>query len=98
MIRQRNQTVGRKYIYLSFIQMHSTAEQRKGEMSQNNFFSSIFLVCLYQYLHVQFGAVPDQVPFAKHWRVGEPLSEYPSMHEYTMEWEKVVPSTREIRP
>lgn len=56
------------------------------------------LFCPQQYLHVQFGAVPDQVPFAKHWRVGEPLSKYPSMHEYTMEWEKVVPSTREMRP
>lgn len=47
---------------------------------------------------VQFGAVPDHVPFAKHWRVGEPVSKYPSIHEYTMECEKVVPSTREIRP
>ena len=47
---------------------------------------------------VQFGAVPDHVPLAKQWRVGEPVSRYPSIHEYTMEWEKVVPSTREIRP
>lgn len=47
---------------------------------------------------VQFGAVPDHVPLARHWRVIEPVSKYPSMHEYTMEWEKVVPSRREMRP
>lgn len=47
---------------------------------------------------VQFGAVPDHVPFARHWRVGEPVRKYPSIHEYTIEWEKVEPSKREIRP
>lgn len=47
---------------------------------------------------VQFGAVPDHVPLARHWRVIEPMSKYPSMHEYMMEWEKVVPSRREMRP
>lgn len=47
---------------------------------------------------VQFGAVPDHVPLARHWRVVEPVSKNPSMHEYTMEWEKVVPSRREMWP
>lgn len=60
--------------------------------------SYLFLETCIQNSLVQFGAVPDHVPLARHWRVIEPVSKYPSMHEYTMEWEKVVPSRREMRP
>lgn len=57
-----------------------------------------FMYPCIQHSLVQFGAAPDHVPLARHWRVIEPVSKYPSMHEYTMEWEKVVPSRREMRP
>lgn len=51
-----------------------------------------------QNLLVQFGEVPDHVPLARHWRVGNPVRKYPSIQEYTMELEKAVPSKRDIRP
>lgn len=94
-------TVRRQCIaLLSFHHMKKAAELsfKCFPQDQETWLQYPFMFLCVQDSLVQFGAVPDHVPFAKHWRVGEPVSKYPSIHEYTMEWEKVVPSTREIRP